>query len=43
VRSTEIFKYLLWQLMKETNQKCKWEELALFPWDYTPFSWQRNC
>jgi len=24
VRSTEIFKDLLGQLMKETNQKCKW-------------------
>ena len=30
VRSTEIFKYLLLQLMKETTHKCKWEELALF-------------
>ena len=30
VRNTEIFKDLLGQLMKETHQKCKWEELALF-------------
>jgi len=30
VRSTENFKDLLGQLMKEADQKCKWEELALF-------------
>jgi hypothetical protein len=35
VKSTEIFKYLLLQLMKESTQKYNWEELALFTWDYT--------
>jgi len=24
--------------MKETNQKCKWEELAWFTWDSTPIT-----